>query len=280
MAKIKKLIKPLVYIALIVLLGVCMINIFKQSKAKIHGKLLSYSYSYGGDMIGSYRSKSVKRIGDGKAFVSSADSRRHYLDSTISEYYISDITLDKIEEIADKYKLYTYNDLPKSKLFAYDAGTSSYSFNFENLSLGFSSSDDVPVKGWDAIREIDKVISEAISEGEKLPGLVLEQTGEDYNAREVKKGTVYVEVFEYSKNYIHYRIKNGLEENVEVKNDNTIYLIDNENRHEIAHTEGKYARELPAYYCEDEYIEIKEGRLQPGEYVLVAGEYETTFSIE
>lgn len=281
----KKLGKPIKIILFVVILAVIVggsIMFLKDLFASRHERMVAYRYSCGGGMTGGHKERKIFKVDDEKALVIYSSAEWHYEDPEIAEYYVPLSVLKSMEEVFDKYKMHRYNNLPKSKFFALDADTSSYCLEFEGgKSVSFSSTEMVPKKAYDGIREIEEILSEAVNKTEKLPGLVKEQVnGEEEVFSKVKQGEFQVQVYEYSNNYLRYRLANGLEESKTLKDIVDVYQIVDGERKLLHHEESSYDYEVSGNYCSDESVELSCERLKAGKYVLVVSGYEREFEIK
>lgn len=132
-------------------------------------KLVSYAYNFGGDMQGGHHSIIVKSLDENRAVVSISDAEWHNESPTDKEYHVSPAVLDSIRDIYDSCKMKHYPKRPKNPVFALDAGTRSYRFEFSNGNLIYF--DDrilIPAKGYEGLRRIGDLIEEAVKEGELL----------------------------------------------------------------------------------------------------------------
>ena len=111
-------------------------------KAKNHAPIVSYSTYYGGDMNGSHHNIEIKKVDDERAYLMTSDASWHFMDSVICEYYVPVSVLKDVENVFDECGMYAYGDLPENPVFALDAGTSSYSFAYEDGDyVSFSEND-------------------------------------------------------------------------------------------------------------------------------------------
>ena len=152
----------MIIIISIVLLITGAIFMFKPKK-KIDSKLISTSTVLSGSMNGGRSETSIKRIDDNKALYSIYEQDFHSSSVVVKEYYIDATTLDKIKEVFDKYDLQEYPKLKKSEIFALDAATTSYEYQFENGdNIYFSSDLNLPSKFQNTKAEIKDILNKAI----------------------------------------------------------------------------------------------------------------------
>lgn len=254
---------------------------FKDLFASRHERMVAYRYSRGGGMAGGHKERKIFKVDDEKALVIYSSAEWHYEDPEIAEYYVPLSVLKDMEKVFDKYKMYRCDNLPKSNFFALDADTSSYGFEFEGRkSVSFSSTEMVPKKAYDGIHEIEEILSEAVKNTEKLPGLVKEQVNDEEVYSKVIKGEFQVQVYGYSNNHLRYRLANGLEEPKTLKDVVDVYQNVDGERNLIHHEESPYEYEVSENYCSDESLELSCERLKAGKYVLVVSGYEKEFEIK
>lgn len=171
----KKIMRIIIIVLIILAVAVAAVPVYRHMKAKKHAPLISYSDSYGGDMNGSHHVKTIKKIDDEKALVTTSDADWYDQDPITAEYYVPLSVITEIEKIYDTYGMYTYDNLPDNPIQVLDGGTSSYSFVYEDQeSVSFSDYELIPAKGYEGLRKIDNILNEAIKSGEKLPGPVEE----------------------------------------------------------------------------------------------------------
>lgn len=128
------------------------------------GALVEYSSSCGGDMIGSFHATRVKKVSEEQAMITIQDQEAHNEERKVTEVLVPVSILSDIEKVFYDKRLKSLEHCPKSKFMVLDAATSSYSFCFVNRPLGitFRSTQMIPKRGYDAIEEISKIISEAV----------------------------------------------------------------------------------------------------------------------
>lgn len=88
-----------------------------------------------------------------------------------------------------------------------------------------------------------------------------------------------MQVYEYSNNTLHYRLINGLDKDVEVKCDVTLYQIKGSERVMIYQDLDDEKLEIDSKYAEEQYINLEKERLEAGKYVIEAFGYEAEFEI-
>lgn len=249
--------------------------------ARRHGRLVSYSYGYGGDMNGSHRSVRIKKLDGLTAFMTCSKAEWHYQDPAVEEYHIPISVLSDIEKVYDEYSMYRFERLPMSKFFACDAGTGSWCFEFDDgKSSRFSDNKEIPNKGYEGLRKIQKIIADYKSKADILPGLIRKSSeNDDGNDRKIEKGSLIFSVYEYSEGFLRFRFANGLDEEKSVRMDVSISRYGKDGPEEIFRSESKNLIRLTAGYIEESSVRLKDRRLEAGRYVLKISEYKTEFDI-
>lgn len=254
---------------------------YLEEQAMKNEKLVKYSYSRGGDMIGSRRSEEIKLLGDGTALFSVSSADWYAQDDTVSEYIIDAAVLDELAEVFRDNHMNRWENKKITDIFVADGASESYSFRFGDTSIGFSSQ-YYPEKYAKPLKKMDDIIRKYSEGKEKLPGLVMPENTEDeeelYKRSKPEAGVFKVIVYKYSGGHIYFRLLNGLEN--EIKYPNTFSLFNTDTGEEIALNNTKYPGEHSVYadYLSEEDVETAE-RLEPGRYRLEVGEYSAEFEI-
>lgn len=277
----KKYMKIILIVLILAAMAIGILSVVRGSKAKDHAPLVCYSWSYGGGMSGGHSSLKIRKLDGEKALITTSEAEWHNLPAVITETYVPATVLTEIEEVFDRYKIYGYDDLPEQKVHALDAGSTYYTFRYEDgNSVSFDSEEQIPSKGYDGLREIDGILSAASAQGERLPVLVVEVPEEEmgYYHEVYTPGEIGVEVYEYSEGTLRYRLSNGTEEIATVEGRAELFLLNGEERVPV------YAEKEPGSYIvypendDEKYVSLPE-RMEAGNYVLVFGEYEDEFEI-
>lgn len=288
MKKAKKLIITVVVLVILAIIVVVMSKLFVPSFTYklLPGKmpespLTEYYYTYGGDMNGSYSMEKVQKVDGEKAIVVTSHTNWHYEDEAVSEYYVPLSVLSEIQEAYNSCRMYTFEKLPQSDVFALDAGTAGYSFRHEDSTyVHFSDNQQIPNIGYEALRKIHDIVQKAINDGEKLPGLENELHAEEEYVSKIVKGECHLQVYKYCNNCLDFRICNGLEEEVRVNGEVKLYLENGDNRVEIDHNLSTVDYEIPSGCMEESHLAIKGERLGVGTYTFVVADLETSFEIK
>jgi len=278
----KKVFWILVIILIALVLGVVMFRKFKSSTPKKHGRLTQYQNSVSSDMNGGHKLCVVAGYDDEYALITFSEAEWHNQDSVISEYLVPITILDEISSIYDEAKMYRFPDL-KPKYEILDGGSLSYSFSFDDpMVVSFSGEVDFPEAGNKGLKKISDIIRQEVSSTEVLPGLVINSYSEeemDYDP-DYKEGEVNLRVYEYSRGYLNFRLTNGLDTDIEIKNIVTVYKLNGDDKEEIYHKEKSYNRECSPSGEDNESVNLKNIRLEPGKYLLTFDTYETEFEIK
>ena len=139
-------------------------------------KLNSYSYSTGGGMEGAYYRETVKKYED-KALIRTESASWHSEEPTVTEYLTDASVLDEIEAIVRKHKMNFWNRKKFTNMFVSDGESYSYSFNFDDAYISFSSQ-IYPLPYSKKLDELDAVVKKYIENGEKLPGMDEQESNE------------------------------------------------------------------------------------------------------
>ena len=109
------------------------------------------------------------------------------------------------------------------------------------------------------------------------PGLVTkEKTDEELAGKNnPDNGLVEIEVYEYSKDRIYFRILNGTDEDVAVSN--SVKLVRNSDGEMLYNESSEYSIEVNATSANEEYL--LSGRLEEGIYTIYVGDYSAEFEI-
>ena len=276
----KKGIKILLIVLLVAAVIAAGVMIVMNLIAKNHAPLVSYGWGYGGDMSGSSSSLKIAKQGD-KALVISSKKDWYAQDPQVEEYLVPLSTLERVEELFDKYKMYKYDKLPENPVHALDAGSTSYRVSYEDDAyMYFSDNQIIPSKGYDGLRAIDAVIKEAMASGERLPGLVLDRGSgdDDYYTWQPAEGTAGLHVFEYCDGVLTYKFGNSTGNDIQLEGKNQLFRLEGDERVEIySDADTYYWTVYDSYYNDEETVRV--GRLEPGRYVLTFAGYEEEFEI-
>ena len=265
-------------IILFVIGGLLIFGLFGCSKVpNVKNKeLISYVYSSGGGMNGGGNSTEISII-DGEVILTYSDTEWWYEDDDITEYKLDKAVLADIESVFRKYKMQNWNDKKFTDMFVADGPSYSYSFKFEDSTRVSFSSQVYPVSYSAKLAEIDKVIEQYKERGTLEPGLVTkEKTDEELAGKNnPDNGLVEIEVYEYSKVRIYFRILNGTDEDVAVSN--SVKLVRNSDGEMLYNESSEYSIEVNATSANEEYL--LSGRLEEGIYTIYVGDYSAEFEI-
>lgn len=260
-------------------------------------KLVSYVYSSGGGMNGGGHSTEIGII-DGEVILTYSDTEWWYDDAHVTEYKLDKSVLSDIERVFRKYKMQHWNHKKFSDMFVADGPSYSYFFQFQDIqenqdiqkinvnktnktikgSTWVSFSSQVyPVSYSRKLAEIDKVIEQYKERATLEPGLVTrEKTDEELAGKNrPDNGLIEVEVYEYSRNRIYFRILNGTDEGVAVSK--SVKLVRNSDGEVLYNESGEDSIEVNAISANEK--SFLSGRLEEGIYTIYVGEYSTEFQI-
>lgn len=106
-------------------------NLFGELAGIEEEKLESYTYSSGGDMLGSSYSKSVREYNEDSALVTIMQCEWHGDDGTVKEYLVDREILDELKAVFVKYRMKNWDNKRFTDMFVADGASRSYRFDFE-----------------------------------------------------------------------------------------------------------------------------------------------------
>ncbi len=122
-------VKGALVLACIAVVGVGGFSICEGSKYK-NSTLKSVDYSFGGDMLGSYKAARLETDGHGGARLVLRGKKHHAARVVTATYEVPGSALQKAKEMMLAYDMYGASKRPRSDLIALDAGSSTLSFSF------------------------------------------------------------------------------------------------------------------------------------------------------
>lgn len=274
---VKKILLILGVIVLVAVAGLGVYNMFFNGEwVNIKGqKLNSYTEASGGDMNGSHRSFSIKRVDDQKALVSYSKARWYGEDPAVEEYYTDVKVLDEIDAVVRKYHMNRWNNKKFTNMFIADAGNDSYYFTYDEEYISFSSQ-YYPSGYAKKLAEIDEVVKPYTENLAKLPGLVV-PANEEWNLYIPVEHEVGLYASQYCEGKLYLKLVNDTEETV--KYTRNITVTDPSTGKILASNDSTYEEAVNPHYTGEEYIKIDE-RLVSGTYEAKLGDYICTFVIE
>ena len=273
----KKILLVLLIVVMAVLAGLGVYNMFFNGEwVNIKGqKLNSYTESSGGDMNGSHRSFSIKRVDDQKALVSYSKARWYGEDPAVEEYYTDVKVLDEIDAIVRKYHMNRWNNKKFTNMFIADGGSDSYYFAYDEESFSFSSQ-YYPSKYATKLAKIKEAVKPYTQNLKKLPGLVV-PVNEEWSLYIPAEKEAALYASQYCEGKLYLKLVNDTEETV--KYTRNITVTDLSTGKVLATKDSTYEESVNPHYSGEEYIRIDE-RLKAGTYEAKLGEYTCTFVIE
>lgn len=128
-------------------------------------KLIAYSSSESGGMLGGRSSKSIAYTDDGRCKVKISGKTFHSEPIKHVTYY-ADGLLDKLSEVCERYNVISWTDLPDQTIAMHDAAKSRDSFTFENGTIiTLSSEKQYPKQAREMYGELNRLIEESESYG-------------------------------------------------------------------------------------------------------------------
>lgn len=270
-------------ITLVLGAAICGIGVWAVSFlafSTIDKPLLEFSYSSGGDMLGSYSFTSVKSLDKDHAIVITGKKDWHGTDAVSHEYKVPKTVLEGIKDIFNKHKMGNSDKAFKSPFKVLDKGSSSYSFVFENKSVEFDSERLLSSDTRLGIKEILSYIDSECKSGEKLPGLDDPKAtdGKVYNLKRPVAGKIAMEVFNYQGKELMVRFSNGLTNPAEI---NLSYRLFKQGAGKTLVAEKQFGKKLKVFpdgFNEHTYDLPR--RLEAGGYVLEIGDLQTSFVLK
>lgn len=124
-------------------------------------KLIAYSSSEGGGMMGGYSSTSIAYTDDGRCKVNKA-GRTFHSEPIRKETYYADGLLEKLSEVCERYRVIEWENLPGETVTMLDAPSGSDSFTFENgTKIILESRRIYPGYVYEMHQEVNKLIEES-----------------------------------------------------------------------------------------------------------------------
>lgn len=263
---------------LLVIGGIVMFGLFGCSRVpKVKDKkLISYIYASAGGMNGGGSSTEMSCI-DGEVFLTYSDTEWWYDDAKIMEYKLDRAALSDIEKVFRKYRMQNWNGKKFTNIFVADGPGYRYSFKFEDNTTVSFSSQVYPKSYRKKLAELDKVIEQYKERGSLEPGLVArEKTAEELAGKDTPdNGLVELEVYEYRKDRIYFRISNGTDEDVAISG--SVKLVRNSNGEILYNESSQQALKVNAATADEE--SLLPGRLEEGSYTIYVGDYFAEFEI-
>ena len=239
-------------------------------------ELVSFVYTSGGGMTGGGSYRSVNII-DGEIILTCSDKEWWYEDNHVTEYRLDKAVLTDIESVFRKYKMQNWNDRKFSDVFVADGPSYSYLFEFEDNTNVMFSSQSFPASYSEKLDEISQVIEQYREKGTLEPGLVTkEKTDEELAGKnQPDNGLIGIEVYEYSRDSVYYRILNGTDGAVTISD--SVKLVRNSDGETLYNESSDFPIEVNAESAEE--CNIRSGRLEEGIYTLSVGDYSAEFEI-
>lgn len=265
-------------IKIVVMGGLLMLGLFGCGETPdVKDKtLVSFDCSSGGGMTGGGSSTTINLI-DGETILTYSSTEWHHDDAAITEYKLDKAVLAEIESVFRKYRMQNWHQKKFSNLFVADGESTSYSFTFEDGTEVSFSSQIYPESYSRKLSEIKEIIEKYKAIGTLEPGLVpRERSPEEAAAIDhPDNGRVEIEVYQYSKDGIHYRALNGTNEDVTINR--SVRLVRNSDGNVLCSESSEHPIKVRATSAADEYLTT--GRLEEGRYTLYVGDYCAGFEI-
>lgn len=279
MSKKVKILCAVIAAALLIAGGMFVVmNLFGKFPGIEKEALERYSYSSGGDMLGSSYSETVQEYDDNTALITIMRREWHSDDGSVKEYLVDRKILDELKAVFVKYCMKNWDNKQISNLFVADGASYRYGFDFEINSVSFSSQ-FYPEKYSSKLRELDEIIKKHLSGAELLPGLVVPEAAENLDYKppyDTNSGKVTLSVYSYYRDYLCYRLTNGTDNDIQPEGAIRIYR-DGESTPVFEQTIDSSAR-FSAHSVDEGSVKLEE-RLSSGKYRLEAFGYTAEFEI-
>ena len=138
----------------------------------IRGKHLdSFCDSSGGGMNGAYYSRTIKRYDEKNALIRTEKADWYAGDPEINECLVDISIMDELERVIRKNKMNFWNRKEFTKMFVADGESYSYSFDFGDSDISFSSQ-IYPPRYRKKLNQLKDVIFRYMQDAKELPGSV------------------------------------------------------------------------------------------------------------
>ena len=268
--------KKIILLGMVIVLMFSMLGCGNTVNVK-DNKLISYRYSNGGGMEGRGRTEEIRIVGE-EVYLICYEHDMWYEDDRVLEYKIDGEVLEEIEKIFRKYKMNRWNNKRFTGMFVNDGDSTSYYFGFEGYNTVSFTSQIYPEQYANKLKEISAVVEKYKAVAEIMPGLaVKEKTDEEWIEKDhPQNGSIEIEVYEYSRGRLHYRIMNGTGEEAGIVN--ALRVVSDTDGRVIAETGENDSVSVRANSSITDFIELSE-RLEAGTYTITIGEYSSRFEI-
>lgn len=124
-------------------------------------RLIAYSSSESGGMMGGYSSTNITYTEDGRCQVNISNRPFHSQPLTHVKYY-ADGLLEKLSEVCERYNVISWTDLPEQKIIMLDAANNTDNFTFEDgTKIVLGSRIQYPEHASEMYEEFNKIIRES-----------------------------------------------------------------------------------------------------------------------
>lgn len=253
-------------------------NFFMLFSNKYHD-LQVYSYSSGGNMNGNSYVETISKI-NSQYILSISSAEWYFQPPKVTEYIVDKAILNDIEKVFSKHHMERWKNKKFTDMFIADGETKSYSFDFPEESISFSSQ-IFPTKYRTKLSEIDDVIKKYIKQENKLPGLALPNLNDNDVYKYYREYNDNIELLpiSYSRGYLKYIIKNGTDKEISLKGDFILRITKDDQVIFEKKELTKYTSSISPKSSYDSSIKLKDW-LQPGFYKLEVNSYSCNFEIK
>lgn len=255
---------------IIIMAGVMAMGLYGCGNYQFVGnqKLTGFEYSSGGGMEGGGKTTEISIIQD-EVYLTETSREWWYEDDSVTEYKVDEGILEEIENVFRKNKMNWWNGKKFTNMFIADGASASYDFSFDGGTWVSFSSQYYPANYSKKLDEIHEIIRKYAETAELQPGLKCSPfTVEEHEYRShPDNGEVEIEVYEYKKTRIYYRILNGTNEEATIPNVVKLVRDDGQILYEKNNNSEK---KIFANYSVEDSIKL-EGWLEEGIYTLYVG---------
>lgn len=240
-------------------------------------KLTEYSYSHGGGMLGGYGAVEVATV-NGEVYLIYHGTETYAGDEVVSEYAVDAAILDELEAVFRRYKMNRWNQKKFTNAFVADGESYSYVFSFDGGARVSFSSQIYPQNYRNKLNEFSAIIDRYKETATLLPGLVVEEKSSEelMQINHPDNGRVELEVYEYCKGRLYYRVMNGTGETINLPY--KVQVVRNSDGTVVYDKGSDGSTEVSANYTYEKSFLVEE-RLGEGTYTITIGEYDSVFEI-
>lgn len=129
--------------------------------------LTEYHYSSGGGMTGGYFSETVEKYDDDFALITTEKAEWHSDEPALKKYLVDARILSDLESVVRKNHMNFWHRKTFTNMFVADGESYSYSFQFSENSIDFSSQ-IYPAKYREKLKKLDEIIKNYLKNSKEL----------------------------------------------------------------------------------------------------------------